>query len=213
MTDPDPTPWWIRAEKDIYRHPGEIQSNKLVYSVPAWLGECEKTMLYALIRGLEPKRILEIGTYRGGSAAIMASALDDSGLDGKIVTLDPDPKITPELMEQIKHRVTLLPKGSPDAIPEARQLLGGKFDFCFLDANHQREFVTRDLLGVIPYLETGAILLMHDAHYQDVKDAVAMVLTMSPGTLLNFGILTKQVCVPPEEPGKFYAGLGLLRRL
>lgn len=45
-------------------------------------------LLYALVRGFRPRRILEVGTGRGFGCLSMALALLDGGIDGHVVTVD-----------------------------------------------------------------------------------------------------------------------------
>src|SRR5262249_48689054 len=46
-----------------------------VYSSPAELRMPERVALYSLVFGLQPKNCLEIGSFRGGSSAIICGAL------------------------------------------------------------------------------------------------------------------------------------------
>lgn len=48
----------------------------------------EGQLLYAMVRALNPKRIMEIGTYYGCSTTHMASALQDSNSKAKIYAID-----------------------------------------------------------------------------------------------------------------------------
>jgi predicted O-methyltransferase YrrM len=48
-------------------------------------------MLYSLVRRLKPRLILELGTGRGYGAFCMAKALEDGGIDGKLITVDRTP--------------------------------------------------------------------------------------------------------------------------
>lgn len=48
-------------------------------------------LLYALVRHFRPGRILEIGTGRGFGAVCMAQALQEAGVDGRIITVDTIP--------------------------------------------------------------------------------------------------------------------------
>ena len=45
-----------------------------VYSAPAELRMPERVALYSLVFGLQPRNCLEIGTFRGGSSAIICGA-------------------------------------------------------------------------------------------------------------------------------------------
>lgn len=183
-----------------------------VMTVEAWLLENERTLLYTLIRSLSPKRILEIGTYKGGSAAIMAYALDDQKVeDAKIVTMNPNPEqCDMGLLKSVAHRVTLLPKASPAALGEARDMLGGRIDFCFIDGDHAQNPVYRDLCGIFPHLNYGATVLLHDGHYYQVREATDLFIMAYP-QMVDFGLITLQACW--SEPEKTnYAGFRLLKR-
>jgi predicted O-methyltransferase YrrM len=186
--------------------------NPNVMTAEAWLLDNERLMLYALVRSLEPKRILEIGTYRGGSAAIMAYALDDQKVEGaKIVTMNPNPEqCDMALLGSVAHRVTLLPKASPVALGEARDMLGGRIDFVFIDGDHTQDPVYRDLCGIFPHLNFGATVLMHDGHYYQVREATDIFLMAYP-QMIDFGLITMQACWSEPELTN-YAGFRLLKR-
>jgi predicted O-methyltransferase YrrM len=47
--------------------------------------------LYSIVATIRPRRIIQTGTYVGGSTLAMALALRDSGIDGRIDTIDPEP--------------------------------------------------------------------------------------------------------------------------
>ena len=55
-----------------------------VESLPGWLLEGDALKLYELARDAAGP-VLEIGTYRGKSAVLMATALRDAGSDARIV--------------------------------------------------------------------------------------------------------------------------------
>jgi predicted O-methyltransferase YrrM len=47
-----------------------------------------QALIYCLVRGLRPRLVVEIGTYRAGTASIIAAALVANGI-GQIHTIDP----------------------------------------------------------------------------------------------------------------------------
>lgn len=47
--------------------------------------------LYSIVTTIRPRRILQTGTYVGGSTLAMALALRDGGIDGILDTIDPEP--------------------------------------------------------------------------------------------------------------------------
>src|SRR5205814_585611 len=92
---------------------------------PAWMQPSERLLLYALVYGLRPRCVLEIGTMAGGSALIICAAMDAvvteaPGYQGKLVALDPDFKIAPEHRAALARRTTFITGCSPEALPQAR---------------------------------------------------------------------------------------------
>src|SRR5882724_4224219 len=51
----------------------------IVYMARTHLSTAERLLLYTMVRGLRPERVLEIGSAYGGSASIMACAMEDNG--------------------------------------------------------------------------------------------------------------------------------------
>lgn len=62
--------------------------SSVVYRVQTHLSEPERLLLFGLVRGLRPAHVLDIGTFHGASAAIIAAALEDNGA-GTLVGVDP----------------------------------------------------------------------------------------------------------------------------
>ncbi len=179
---------------------------------PAELLPAERLVLLALVSGLRPRACLEIGTFRGGSADLICAALDAAGA-GRLVCLDPRPQIAPETLERLAGRATLLRGDSPAAIPEAARLVGGSFDFVFVDGDHGRAGVAADLEGCLPFLADGAHVLLHDAHFRDVRAGIDDVLARHP-ELVDAGLVSTEqnpVPTPPGEPPVVWGGLRLLR--
>lgn len=164
----------------------------------------ERLLLYALITGLKPRTVLEIGAAWGGSAQIIHAALNG----GKLVSIDRDPK--PECIEVFKDMkgATLISQETPGAIKPAQQRYAKKgFDFAFIDGGHSFNEVRADIDAVIPCLASRAYLLFHDAHYDDVKRAIDDRLALYPG-LTDAGLLTTDST--SNERGQ-WGGLRLLR--
>jgi predicted O-methyltransferase YrrM len=169
----------------------------------------ERIVLYALVIGLRPRRCLEIGTFKGGSALIIAAALDDSG-DGILACVDPNAQIKPEHWKEIAHRAILFQKPSPEILPDASRAVGGKFDFALIDGDHSTEGVVRDISGVLPLLESPAYLLLHDAHNQEVISGIRTVLAHPENRLTYCGPISTEKTVD-SSPGVAWGGLRLLR--
>lgn len=102
-------------------------------------------LIYSLIRHYKVKSYLEIGFGRGYSAFCAAKAMEEDGLDGKIITIDPNfdknhlqnlskifPKSWFEKIEFVQAR-------SEDALPKL-----DSFDMIYIDGDHTYEAVKKD---------------------------------------------------------------------
>lgn len=168
----------------------------------------ERLLLYSLVVALRPRRVLEIGTHRGGSAMIITAALDEVG-SGALVCVDPAPVIEPVHWRQIAHRATLLTGPSPDVLGQARAGAAAPFDFALIDGDHACAGVMRDVEGVLPIVADGAYLLFHDAHFPEVAAAIERELAAHPGRLIDCGMLSVERSVDSDDT--VWGGLRLLR--
>lgn len=163
-----------------------------VFDAPVHMLPGERVALYSVVFAARPARCVEVGTLHGGSAVITVAALDDIGEDGRLVCIDPEPQVLPETWASIEHRAQLITGYSPDAFPEAQRLAGGPFDFAMIDGDHSLAGMIRDLEGVLPYLADQAYVLMHDAHYYEVRDGIQQVCARFPGQLIDCGLLSTE---------------------
>jgi predicted O-methyltransferase YrrM len=181
-----------------------------VYTAPAEMRMPERVLLYSLVFGLQPRNCLEIGTFRGGSSAIICGALEDTGF-GRLVCVDPSPQIDPQLWSQISARCRIVEGFSPDILPDVARQTGAAFDFVLIDGHHQYEFVRRDIAGVLPVLADRAYVLFHDANHAEVKRAIDEALVENC-KLTDCGLLSVEPTVL-QEKGKqvTWAGMRLLK--
>jgi predicted O-methyltransferase YrrM len=181
-----------------------------VYTSPAELRMPERVALYSLVFGLQPRNCLEIGTFRGGSTAIICGAMDDTGC-GQLACVDPMPQVALELWSQMSHRCRMFAGASPEILPEVARQTGAAFDFAFIDGNHTYEFVRRDIEGVLPHLANEAYLLFHDGHYPGVKQAIDGAVA-DRSELTDCGLLSVEPTILHEnEQTVRWAGLRLVR--
>ncbi len=181
-----------------------------VYTSPAEMRMPERVALYSLIFGMQPKNCLEIGTFRGGSSAIICGAMDDTGF-GQLACVDPMPKIEPALWSKMSNRCRLFEGPSPDVLTEVAKHISTPFDFALIDANHTYDAVRRDIVGVLPYLADQAYILFHDANYPDVKRAIDESVKEFV-ELTDCGLVSVEPTVLYENgQSTAYAGLRLLK--
>jgi predicted O-methyltransferase YrrM len=186
---------------------------KTLLDAPAELLLVERLLLYSLVRGLRPSRCLEIGTHFGGAAVVLSGGLDD-GSGGRLICVDPKPQVPPEIWAGLSHNTTLIASPSPAALAEASALAGGRFDFAFIDGDHQREAVVQDIEGVLAVAAPGCHLVFHDAHFWKVAAGIDDCLARHAGRLFDVGMISS-LATPPEvgRDGKtrIWGGLRMLR--
>lgn len=103
-------------------------------------------LVYSLIKKFKLKSFLEIGFGRGYSAVCAAKAFHDIGVDGKVISIDPNfDKDQLEIMSQVFPKEWLekidLKKGlSQDLL----RTMDGPWDFVYIDGDHRAEAVRTD---------------------------------------------------------------------
>jgi predicted O-methyltransferase YrrM len=196
---------WSRLRlRNKLRKPERLE---VVYDNPSEMSIPERLFLYALVRGSRPERALEIGSYKGGSAAIICAAMQDNQ-HGRLIGVDPKPRIT--VPEGAFHgRFRLIPRPSPEAIGLAWAVAGGPFDFVLIDGLHIYDQVKEDIAGCLPHLADGAYLLFHDAFHHGVSEAIREAV-QELASLHDCGY----VCATPDTSQDAlvaYGGFRLLR--
>jgi hypothetical protein len=109
----------------------------LGYSGPA--GRRELKMLYATIRATKPKKILEIGTYRGDSANHILLACErnlSEGFESSVTLLDIKNHIDKDLHSSNFKRII---KSSIEYLPS------NDYDFIVQDGSHNYQIVKKEL--------------------------------------------------------------------
>lgn len=141
-------------------------------------------LLYSLLRQYIARThepfftIFETGTARGFSALCMAKALEDSGVDGRIVTLDvlphlkaqiwnciddhERPKSRAELLEPWKNLSRRILFMQADTLYFAPRVGLDRIHFAFLDAQHTRKAVLAEFAAVERSQRTGDMVFFDD---------------------------------------------------
>ncbi|MBI4055569.1 MAG: class I SAM-dependent methyltransferase [Elusimicrobia bacterium] len=119
------------------------------------VGHLEGTLLKVLVRLVQAKHILEIGTFTGYSALAMAEGLPG---DGKLITCDIDPEtaaIAKRYWSQSPHGSKIEMRLGPAL--ETLQTLPGPFEMVFIDAD--KENYARYWELCVPKVRSGGILV------------------------------------------------------
>lgn len=160
------------------------------------MSQDEQLVLFALVKNLRPKRVLEIGYHSGGSAHLILTALDGSG---SLVSIDPDPKEFPDELLQWEN-FRLVVGSSPEDIPDE------PIDLAWIDGNHNA--ARPDLDGVWRHLVPGGHVLLHDINYPPVKEAISSFLADNP----EASYVQVSKWKHTDEDGQTWGGLGLIQR-
>jgi predicted O-methyltransferase YrrM len=118
----------------------------------------DSDILYALIRDLAPRKIIEIGS--GNSTKLSRQAIKDGKLSTRLISIDPFPRQDiDEFADEIRrHCVEKL-----DPVVLANELEPG--DFLFIDSSHLVAVgndCVYEFLQLIPHLKPGVVIHVHD---------------------------------------------------
>ncbi|PCJ57316.1 MAG: hypothetical protein COA65_09660 [Rhodospirillaceae bacterium] len=115
---------------------------------------------------------IEIGSYKGKSAAYMGQAIKDSGKRITLLTSDIDEGLSRECKENI-YECSLTRHVSTVWI-SSKQLSSeiSECGFVFIDGDHSYRGVNQDISLWYPKVKTGRIFAGHDYHSDPVKKAV-----------------------------------------
>jgi predicted O-methyltransferase YrrM len=192
------------ARFDVTAFASEFDLNWLepVKSAPVWMSRAERLMMFSLAFCLRPQRYLEIGTFQGGSALLVCSALDALQSDGRMYLVDPTPKITPEHWQRIAHRAELFEGFSPAILHDVAAKAVKPFDLALIDGDHTYSGAKRDAEGVLPYMQRGGYIIFHDSFFADVRRAIDEFVDAHTDRIIDCGLMTREITVQAGENGR-----------
>lgn len=149
----------------------------------------ELATLCGIVRLIGARRVLEIGTFDGGTALNLAANIPP---DGSITTVDlpvdwsgdlaldvPDSamNVTGRQTVGAKYRGTSLESNIRQVYGDSAVLdwstLGGPYDLVFIDGCHSYDYVTQDTANGLQCLRPGGVMVWHD--YGIIADVSAAV--------------------------------------
>jgi len=167
--------------------------------VPGWFCKGDAGFVSDICRSISGGVVVEVGSFAGRSAAVMAPICHANGTELHCVDnwlLIPDPSRTRrvQLNDMLRramepHRETNLRRAfrrnmkslgvwhmiSPhqyDSAEAAAIFPDGSVDFCFIDADHSYAGVLRDITAWWPKVRPGGTIGGHDWHMRSVRRAV-----------------------------------------
>jgi caffeoyl-CoA O-methyltransferase len=163
-------------------------------------GHFQGRVLSMLSKMMQPKRILEIGTYTGYSALCLAEGLAS---DGKLVTID----VNEELANRVQAyfdasdyaaQIQYLISPALKVIPT----LNEKWDLVFIDADKQNYIEYYEL--ILPLLRPGGYVILDNVLWsgkvvgQDKNDKDT-VLLRNLNTLIHDDLRVEEVLLPIRD--------------
>ena len=146
----------------------------VAFRVPGLYRHGEAAFLYRLAR--RKGNLVELGCWMGRTTAILLQAAAVWGAD--LTTVDaftPMPsqreRATPDKWSTNLGRVGLRPPTLVIATTDdAAEIFpaGQVISFLFVDANHSREQVSRDLANWTPRVKAGGVVALHDMFYPSI---------------------------------------------
>lgn len=127
------------------------------------------------VRALPPNpRILEIGSWKGLSACVMADARPDAVIhcvdtwagSPEHDVYNPDALYEEFLLNTSWAAQAIIPHRLPDIY------IDGQFDMLLVDGEHTYEATKRDLAAYLPTVKPGGVALVHDCCMDEVKRAM-----------------------------------------
>jgi cephalosporin hydroxylase len=161
------------AEPDFLARYHRWYYEDLVWTRTSFLGvPCFKSVLdlwnyQEILCELQPGLVLELGTYKGGSALFFAHLLDALAPDGRVLTVDHKPRrLDPRVSGH--PRIELLVSKTTDPavaarVAELRAARPGPL-FAILDSNHTCANVLAEMLLLRPLLRGGDYLVVEDGN-------------------------------------------------
>lgn len=143
------------------------------FDIRPWQARSEIYSLLELLQEERPRRVLEIGSARGGTLFLFSRVVADDAL---LVSVDLpygpfggsyDGAASPLLRSfaRDRQRVELIraDSRSPETVARVRRLLaGGQLDFLFIDGDHSYDGVRMDYETYAPLVREGGLIAFHD---------------------------------------------------
>ncbi|MBR5316790.1 MAG: class I SAM-dependent methyltransferase [Lachnospiraceae bacterium] len=145
------------------------------------MSEWQMQYLCELIRKKRPKKMLEVGVAAGGTTAIILNCLANESIDCEFISTDISEnyyrdynlktgyvaeKAKKIIEKPINHRLCI------GILANLIEEIGDTIDFLILDTVHMLPGEILDFLVALPYLNEGAIVVLHDVvlHQFDKKN-------------------------------------------
>jgi predicted O-methyltransferase YrrM len=177
----------IQEEAAIYNAVKATWFNKMTHfyqNIEGWFSEQDAQIYsFAVNRTNSYAHFVEIGSYKGRSAAYAAVEIANSGKNIKFNCIDiwqPNLMYEDLNFEAFKHNMQPVEKYytaiKMDSVMASIKYFDNSLDFVFIDADHSYESVKRDIQTWWPKVKHKGMIGGHDEMHEPVRRAVLEVL-------------------------------------
>ena len=161
------------TEEDLIRLFHDLSYNSPGWSEMSWMGvrtlqnPADMWVLQEIIHEIRPDFIIETGTFHGGSSLFFAMVLEELGGDGKVLTIDIEPRVKlAQRWKTFQKRVEVFTGSSTDpAIVKAiAERARGKKVLVTLDSDHRYPHVINELRAWAPLVSPGSYMVVQDTN-------------------------------------------------
>lgn len=138
-----------------------------------WMGirteqnPCDMWMIQEIISTTKPDFIVETGTLEGGSTLFFAMMLAQVNENGRVISVDIDPRIErASQFQAFKERVEVI-KGdsvSPEVINQIAERVRGHRVLVTLDSDHSKDHVLKELHLYSKFVSKNGYLIVQDTN-------------------------------------------------
>lgn len=141
---------------------------------PGGIGARDFFFLTALVGILAPRRVIEIGTLTGFSAAIIAAAIHRQHGNSSEISVETIDALVHCIIDETRPIGFEISELIPDLASTVRVHTGRKSDFArelgardtfglgFVDADHRHPWPLLDVLRLAPYIQSEGWIVLHD---------------------------------------------------
>lgn len=155
---------------ELYMEPGSVlDKTKEAYCE---MSSSEHGFICSLLRKYQPRKIVEVGVAGGGTTAVIMKCLDLLHSDAVMYSVDLNKecyrkpgKTTGYQLNEVKEELGNLSNHKfllGHILPEVIDEIGRGIDFVVLDTVHSLPGELLDILCILPYLNDGAVVVLHD---------------------------------------------------
>lgn len=116
---------------------------------------------------VHPDFVIEAGTYKGGSAALWATMLEQINPEGRVITIDiEDLAADAKKLPIVQRKVDFIVASSTDSatVADIAKRVKGKKVMMILDSAHTKEHVLKEIQLYSPLISVGSYLIVQDSN-------------------------------------------------